>query len=37
MNAGTANIFNVKLGLILNSVLGRNSPVTKMINVEMMV
>ena len=34
---GTAKIFRVKLGLILNKVLGRNSPVTKMINVEIIV
>ena len=37
MNAGTANKFNVKFGLILNNVLGMNSPVTRMINVDMMV
>ena len=36
MYAGIAHIFKVKFGLILNKVLGINSPVTKMISVEMM-
>ena len=37
INAGTANIFSMRFGFILNSVFGRNSPVTNTIKVEMMV
>lgn len=36
-NKGTAQTFNTRLGLILNSVLGKNSPVTKIIRVEITV
>ena len=37
MNVGIANKLSVKLGLILNKVLGKNSPVTNIIKVDMMV
>ena len=37
MKVGRAKRLKVKFGLILNKVLGINSPVTKIINVEMMV